>query len=66
MKHILIFYWKDNATWSIEIALSDKEYEQVQALGAAGLSGKTMALLPPPSTWTGVAFPDDSIPSKVM
>jgi hypothetical protein len=66
MKHILIFYWKDQQTWSIEIALPDQEYELIQHIGAAGLSGKTLALLPPPSTWTGVAFPDDTIPSKVM
>jgi hypothetical protein len=66
VKHIIIFYWKDNQTWSIEVALPDKEFEQVQFIGAAGLSGKTLALLPPSSTWTGVAFPDDPIPSKVL
>ena len=66
MKHILIFYWKDNQTWSIEVALPEKEFQLIQSIGAMGLSPKTLALLPPPSTWTGVAFPEDPIPSKVL
>lgn len=60
MKHILIFYWKDNVTWSIEVALSPKEYEAVQRDGACALSGKTMLLLPPVNTWLSVAFREDN------
>jgi hypothetical protein len=59
MKHILIFFRKDNETFSIEIALPDAEYALVQEFGGNGLSGKTMLLLPPPETWTAVAFPEE-------
>lgn len=58
MKHILIFYCKNKETWSIEIALPDREYEDVMQFGASGFSGKTMLMLPPPSTWIGISTPE--------